>query len=103
MSGNEGRTQFDWNHEIRESKRRTESEINNQEKSNKQPYSNYVLSHCLPHITSKFQLIGDVMYLLFVELKLLKFYDKFIDLSILEEDMVFSSTIKNTKKYEPKS
>ena len=43
------------------------------------------------------------MYLLYVELKLLKFYDKFIDLSILEEDIVFSSTIKNTKKYEPKS
>lgn len=68
-----------------------------EEHKTKSPYTNYVLSHCLPNIRSKFELVGTVFYLLWVELKLMKHYDKFIDISILETDEGFHQTI--TKKH----
>ncbi|CAD8137067.1 unnamed protein product [Paramecium octaurelia] len=77
-------TFFDWNHEANEQKRKKE-----EGQSLITPYCNYVLSHCLPIVGSQYELAANVLYLLLVELKQLKFYDKFIDLQILQEDVHF--------------
>lgn len=73
---------FDWSYE-------QTSAINHDVRN---PYQNYMLSYCLPNIKSKFELVGDIMYMLNVDLKLQKHLNHY---KVLEDPYITKQEVRN--------